>query len=166
MAVWWLQRWLETYLSPWWALVATAALAFALNLYGLVLTGMENSLQVTLVIIVALSLMREGLALRQRIAWPFWLSVVLLPLIRYEGLAISLPVLAYFVLSPGRRAAAAAAVAIIAAVVVGFSLFLHGPRYRAAAVVGAVQERAHPAAEAARPRHASGTTSSSSSSSW
>jgi len=48
-----------------------AALAFALNLYGLVLrSGMENSLQVTLVIIVALSLMRE------RLAWPFWLSIV------------------------------------------------------------------------------------------
>ena len=119
VAVWWLARWLETWLSPWWALAATTALALALNLYGLVLTGMENSLQVTLVIIVAVSLMRE------RLGWPFWLSVVLLPLVRYEGIAISLPVLAYLVLSPGRRAEALAAGAIIAAVVVGFSLFLH-----------------------------------------
>jgi hypothetical protein len=119
VAAWWLQRWLETWLSPWWALVATVALAFALNLYGLVLTGMENSLQVTLVIIIALSLMRE------RLAWPFWLAVVLLPLIRYEGLAISLPVLAWLMLSPGRRVPAMAAGAIIVGVVVGFSLFLH-----------------------------------------
>jgi hypothetical protein len=119
VAVWWLQRWLESYLSPWWALAATAALAFALNLYGLVLSGMEHSLQITLVIVVALSLMRE------RLGWPFWLSVVLLPLIRYEGLAISLPVLAYLVLSPGRRAPAFAAGAIIVGVVAGFSMFLH-----------------------------------------
>ena len=119
VAVWWLQRWLETWLAPWWALVATAALAFALNLYGLVLSGMENSLQVTLVIIVALSLMRE------RLAWPFWLSIVLLPLIRYEGLAISLPVLAYLMLSPGRRVLSLVAGAVIAVVVVGFSLFLN-----------------------------------------
>jgi hypothetical protein len=119
VAVWWLQRWLESWLSPWGALTATAALAFALNLYGLVLTGMENSLQVTLAIIVALSLMRE------RLSWPFWLSVVLLPLIRYEGLAISLPVLAYLVLSPGRRLPALTAAAIIVGVVLGFSLFLH-----------------------------------------
>lgn len=119
VAVWWLARWLETWLSPWWALAATTALALALNLYGLVLTGMENSLQVTLVIIVAVSLMRE------RLGWPFWLSVVVLPLVRYEGLAISLPVLVFVFLSPGRRAEALAAGAIIAAVVVGFSLFLH-----------------------------------------
>lgn len=122
VAVWWLQRWLETWLSPWWALVATAALAFALNLYGLVLTGMENSLQVTLVTIVAISLMRE------RLSWPFWLAVVLLPLVRYEGLAISLPVLAFLMLSPGRRLSASIAGTIIVAVVGGFSLFLcwHG----------------------------------------
>ncbi len=119
VAVWWLQRWLEDYLAPWWALVTTTALAFALNLYGLVLTGMENSLQVTLVIIVALSLLRE------RLNWPFWLSVVLLPLIRYEGLAISLPALALLVLLPGRRVAALVAGAIVVGVVVGFSLFLH-----------------------------------------
>jgi len=137
VAVWWLQRWLETYLSPWWALVATMAFAFALNLYGLALSGMENSLQVTLVIIVALSLMRErqnDLTLRSRakpasdagaLAWPFWLAIILLPLIRYEGLAISLPVLAYLVLSPGQRVASVAAGGVIAAGVGGFSLFLY-----------------------------------------
>jgi hypothetical protein len=131
VAVWWLQRWLETWLSPWWALAATAALAFALNLYGLALTGMENSLQVTLAIIVALSLVRE------RLGWPFWLSVVLLPLIRYEGLAISLPVLAYLVLSPGRRVASLAAGAVIAIVVIGFSLYLcrHGVGYLPSSVL-------------------------------
>ena len=122
VAVWWLQRWLETWLLPWWALVATTALAFALNLYGLVLTGMENSLQVTLTIIMALSLMRERPG---GLGWPFWLSVVLLPLIRYEGLAISLPVLALLVLSPGRRRPALVAGAIVVGIVLGFSLFLH-----------------------------------------
>src|SRR5262249_43520762 len=114
VVVWWLQRWLETWLSPWWALVAASAVAFALNLYGLVLTGMENSRQVTLAIIVALSLMRERPG--ERLGWPFWLAVVLLPLIRYEGLAISLPVLALLVLSPGRRLPALVAGAIVVGV--------------------------------------------------
>ena len=69
-------------------------------------------------LLVAVSLMRE------RQGWPFWLSVVLLPLIRYEGLAISLPVLAYLALSPGRRASAFAAGAIVVGVVGGFSFVL------------------------------------------
>src|SRR5260370_1099329 len=113
---------LGTGLPRWWELRARGALALAPTLYGLVLTGMENSLQVTLVIIMALSLMRE------RLAWPFWVSVVLLPLIRYEGLAISLPVLAFLVLSPGRRVASLAAGAVIAVLGVAFRLYLclHG----------------------------------------
>src|SRR5476651_1822788 len=119
-SVWWLQRWLETYLSPWWALVATAAVAFALKLYGLVLTGMENSLQVTLTVIVAVSFVQN------RLRWPFWLSIVLLPFIRYEGLAISLPALFYLLFSSEHRGKAVVSGVLIAGVVGGFSLFLYG----------------------------------------
>ncbi|MFI5000504.1 MAG: hypothetical protein ACHQK9_11555 [Reyranellales bacterium] len=119
IAVWWIDRWLGDWLSPGWALLATVAAAFALNFYGLVLTGMEHSLQVTLVVIVGLSLVQD------RIAWPFWLSVVLLPLVRYEGLAISLPALAWLAFLPEHRSKVFAAAAIIAVTVGGFSLFLH-----------------------------------------
>jgi hypothetical protein len=118
-AVWWLQRWFEAYLSPWWALVATAAVAFALNLYGLVLTGMENSLQVTLTVIVAVSFVQN------RLRWPFWLSIVLLPFIRYEGLAISLPALFYLLFAGEHRMKALVSSVLIAGGVGGFSLFLY-----------------------------------------
>jgi hypothetical protein len=119
VGVWWLARWLETYLSPWPAVLATTAIAFALNLYGLVLTGMENSLQVTLTIIIAVSFVES------RLRWPFWFSIVLLPFIRYEGLAISLPALAYLFVAGERRGKALVSGALIAAVVGGFSLFLY-----------------------------------------
>lgn len=115
VTVWWLQRWLETYMPLPWALLATTALAFALNLYGLVLTGMEHSLQVALVVIIGISVMRA------RLAWPFWLAVTLLPLVRYEGMAISLAALGYLVLGREHRLHAIASGAIIG----GFSLFLY-----------------------------------------
>ena len=120
VTVWWIQRWLETWMPPPWALLATTALAFALNFYGLVLTGMEHSLQVMLVAIVGISLMRG------RLAWPFWLAVTLLPLVRYEGMAISLAALGYTVLGREHRLHAIASGAVICAIVGGFSLFLHG----------------------------------------
>lgn len=81
---------------------------------------MENSLQVALVVVIGISLVRG------RIGWPFWLAVIVLPLIRYEGLAISLPALAWLVLSPGQRMSAILAGATIAVAVGGFSLFLFG----------------------------------------
>lgn len=119
VSVWWLGRWLEEYLSPWWALAATTFAAFALNLYGLALTGMENSLQVALTIIVAISLV-EG-----RLRWPFWISVILLPFIRYEGLAISLPALLYALFASAHRGKAILAGLMLAAGICGFSLFLY-----------------------------------------
>ena len=121
LGVWWIQRWLETYTAPLQALLATTAVAFALNFYGLALTGMENSLQVALTAVIGISLMRE------RFGWPFWLSVVVLPLIRYEGLAISLPALGYIFLAPRQRLLSVQAVlagTVIAATVGGFSVFL------------------------------------------
>jgi len=119
ISVWWMQRWLESYLPPWWALVATLVAAFALNLYGLALTGMENSLQVALAIIMAVSLATG------RLRWPFWLSVVLLPFIRYEGLALSLPALLYLLFMAEHRAKAFVCGVLIVGGVCGFSLFLH-----------------------------------------
>ena len=75
--------------SPLHAWTLSSFAAFCLNIYGLVFTGMEHSLQILLVTIIAVSLAKHNLS---RL---FWLSLFLLPLIRYEGLAISLPVLLY-----------------------------------------------------------------------
>jgi hypothetical protein len=117
--MWWLQRWLVAYTSPPRALVAAIAIAILLNLYGLVMTGMEHSLQLALVAVIGISIVQS------RHAWPLWSALILLPLIRYEGLAISLPVLAWLALDPARRGGAVAAGLAIAAAVAGFSLFLH-----------------------------------------
>lgn len=119
ITVWWLHRWFETWISPVAALVITIAVALCTNLYGLVMNGMEHSLQVMLVVIVGLSVVR------QRFGWPFWVAVIVLPLVRYEGLAISLPVLAWLFLQSGRRVASFAAGTAIALIVGAFSLFLY-----------------------------------------
>lgn len=87
--------------------LAVVALGLGLNIYGLVFTGMEHSLQVFLVILVAGRLCRGTLD-----RW-FWMGVVLLPLIRYEGLAISLPLCAYAWQQGNTRAAGGAAAAIL-----------------------------------------------------
>jgi hypothetical protein len=119
LTAWWAWRWLCEYLSWGWALTATVVLAFALNVYGLVFTGMESSLQIALVVVIGVSLVRGTLQ------WPFWLAVIVLPLVRYEGFAISLPVLAWLFLDGEKRAKAVAAGIVIVAVAGGFSFFLY-----------------------------------------
>lgn len=119
VTMWWANRWLLTCVTPPWALATLAIVASLFNLYGLVMTGMEHSLQVALVAIIGISVAQS------RFGWPLWTSLILLPLIRYEGLAISLPVLAWLVLRPAYRTGAIAAGAAIATAVGGFSLFLH-----------------------------------------
>jgi len=101
--------------------VLAAFLAFCLNIYGLVFTGMEHSLQVLLVAIIA-----SALAQRRLSIW-FWASLFALPLIRYEGLAISAPVLCY-VAFQGRAARAKALLTGLFLVIglVSFSAFLAG----------------------------------------
>lgn len=91
----------------------------ALNLFGLVFTGMEHSLQLLLVTAVATHI--GGLPLPR---WQFLTALVLLPLVRYEDLAISLPVLVWH-FAAGRRREAATALALMVAALFGFSLFLN-----------------------------------------
>ena len=117
--LWWIGRWFETFVPASWATLATVVVAFCFNLYGLPLNGMEHSLQVMLVVVVALSLMQE------RLAWPFWLSLTLLPFIRYEGLAISLPTLLYLFLTARHRLPAMVSGAVIVCGIGGFSAFLY-----------------------------------------
>ncbi len=71
-------------------------LMLALNIYGLAFTGMEHSLQVLLVTFVAFGLVCPDSIARNRHACRlFYACLIVLPLVRYEGLAISLPVLLY-----------------------------------------------------------------------
>ncbi len=71
----------------------TIAVIFAFNLVGLVFTGMEHSLQILLVVIItvgAIEFKDKG-----KITILFMVALILAPLVRYENLAISIPVLGY-----------------------------------------------------------------------
>lgn len=102
------------------------SIMLATNLFGLVFTGMEHSLQVLLVIYLA-----YGLLERRVVETPgsqrqlFYASLFLLPLVRYEGMAFSLPILAYLFLHAGQRRAATIVLAALVAAIAGFSLYLH-----------------------------------------
>jgi len=75
--------------NDWRSLWLTLGLLLSCNAYGLVFTGMEHSLQLLLVtvIVTRLANRREDLT--------FWVCLVAIPFVRYEGLAISLPVFAH-----------------------------------------------------------------------
>jgi hypothetical protein len=93
----------------------------AINLVGLILTGMEHSIQVFLVVLTMWGLLFE---MRENRV-PMWLLLVIIvsPLIRYENLAVSFPALIYLFIR-GHRAKSLIAAGIIVAIMGAFSLFL------------------------------------------
>lgn len=94
----------------------------ATNFYGLIFNGMEHCLQVLLVVVIARAVLDREF---RDTAVPLlaYVAIALLPLVRYEGLAVSMPVLLYLLLKgDGRRAFICGAV--IVAAIVAFSLFL------------------------------------------
>jgi len=103
-------------LSSW---LLASFLAFCLNIYGLVFTGMEHSLQVLLAAIIADSVTRRKVNIL------LWVSLLILPLIRYEGLAISAPVL-FYLACQGRatRSKSLATGLLLAIGLLSFSAFL------------------------------------------
>jgi len=110
-------------LPRWWAATATALLALMLNLYGLVFTGMEHSLQLLLVLVALDGFFArppDGSARPAR----FYAALALLPLVRYEGLALSAALLGYQFLRGDRRNTVLAGGVALAGII-GFSLFLH-----------------------------------------
>jgi len=111
-------RYFSLYASPGNALILSLAMAWSTNLLGLVFTGMEHSLQLLLVTVVATGL--GGLILPR---WQMLAALILLPWLRYEDFAISAPVLIWLMLR-GERRAAAIALAMMLAGLIGFSLFL------------------------------------------
>ena len=96
-------------------------LVIATNLIGLVFTGMEHSLQILLVALIALGLMEE--LHKEKV--PPWLlvAIVVAPLIRYENLAITVAAIAYLLLRKYTKQAIATSLLIVL-LVGGFSLFL------------------------------------------
>ena len=84
-------------------LFLTIASIFAFNLVGLVLTGMEHSLQLLLVVVIAVG--ASAFLEKKKVYW--WMSAALVaaPLIRYECLAVSLPVLLFLFISGARKKA-------------------------------------------------------------
>lgn len=91
--------------------------AFSLNLFGLTLTGMENSLQVFLSLFIGKRIFEfkyDGL---------LFLALLTLPLVRYEGFAISLPVLLYLFFKGEKRTSIL--IALILILLVGsFSFYI------------------------------------------
>jgi len=101
--------------------ISASLVAFCLNIYGLVFTGMEHSLQVFLVAVIA-----SALAQRRLSVW-LWTFLLALPLVRYEGLAISLPVLCYLAFQGRATRVKALLTGLVLAIgLVSFSAFLAG----------------------------------------
>ena len=112
-------------LRPIAAISFSLVLMLSLNVYGLAFTGMEHSAQVLLVLIIAWGLVKAEA--RKENAWNkflFYSSLILLPLVRYEGLAISLPVLIYLFIVEERRFPAFSFIFLLAGIV-SFSIYLN-----------------------------------------
>lgn len=94
----------------------------SLNCYGLVFTGMEHNLQLLLVALVILPFLRNQSASPA----PLYqiLAIILLPLVRYEGLAISVPVI-YTLYAKGEKKLAISLLLALLIVMGSFSLFLY-----------------------------------------
>jgi hypothetical protein len=94
---------------------------FAFNLTGLAFTGMEHSLQLLLVVMTAAGLqnfMKSG-----RVSPVLVASLLAAPLVRYECLAVSLPVLVFLFVSGARKMSVLLFIGIVVSIGT-FSLFL------------------------------------------
>lgn len=116
---WQLLSWLRQRHSRINALALAFTLYACLNLYWLAMAGMEHTLQVTLVIFLATRLV-DG-----RHDPATFLTILLLPFIRYECLAVSLPALAWLAWQGQARRAVITGL-LMCAGLASFSLFLHG----------------------------------------
>lgn len=95
----------------------------ATNFYGLIFNGMEHCLQVYLVVLIACGVMRKEYDNVRVSSNGLYAALLLLPLVRYEGLAVSLPVLLYLFYQ-GERSRSVACGALLIALLTAFSLFL------------------------------------------
>lgn len=103
--------------------ISVIAILFILstNMVGLVFTGMEHSLQVLAVLLIAYGLIVE--IEENTIKWWLLAAIIVAPLVRYECLAISIS--AVFYIAMQRRFKLSVLVLVSLAVpLVGFSIFL------------------------------------------
>lgn len=103
--------------------VITCGLFFSINIYGLIFNGMEHSLQVCLTAFVAAGIVRREFLPEIKVSNVLYLAIFMLPLVRYEGLAVSLPTLVYMWIKGERRNSLYCAIAILLSLA-SFSFFL------------------------------------------
>ena len=77
--------------------VITILFILATNIVGLIFTGMEHSLQVLVVLIIAYGLLIE--IEEDKIEWWLLAAIIIAPLIRYECVAISLTAIFYLLMN-------------------------------------------------------------------
>ncbi len=117
-------------LGAWPAAMLAGLLGLVLNWYGLPFNGLEHSLQVMLCVYIAGGLVEHaragGLQANGAMAsHGFWLSLMALPLVRYEGLAVVVPALVYLAWHGQWRPATLAGGAALLGLA-AFTVFLHG----------------------------------------
>lgn len=95
----------------------------ATNFYGLIFNGMEHCLQVYLITLIAVGVVHKEFESRAVTHNGVYLAILMLPLVRYEGLAVSLPALLYL-FGKGERIKPLLCGALLVAAVASFSLFL------------------------------------------
>ncbi|MFI3189886.1 hypothetical protein BCS42_00295 [Crenothrix sp. D3] len=107
-------------------LILIALIFISLNVYGLVFTGMEHSLQILLVAVILLPFIRKSHNYFSEGIMPFYamVSLILLPLVRYEGLAISVPIILYIFMAGEKKKSCIAMLLLILLMGV-FSFFLY-----------------------------------------
>lgn len=93
------------------------------NFYGLIFNGMEHCLQVYLVALIAMGILHKEFESRPVTRSSVYLAIFMLPLVRYEGLAVSLPALLYL-FGKGERIKPFLCGALLVTAVASFSLFL------------------------------------------
>jgi hypothetical protein len=93
----------------------------AVNMIGLMFTGMEHSVQLFFTMLVIYGLVYE--VENSKATWWFLAAIIVAPLIRYECLAISLPAI-LFLYARGYRARSAALAAVLVLSLGAFSFFL------------------------------------------
>jgi hypothetical protein len=115
---------LVDYVEPYFLRILTViSIAFSLNLYGLVMTGMEHSLQVLCSCVIAYGFADKDF--RRSNTLLFYFALVIAPLVRYESLALTVPVMLYLISFKEDRKLALLSGVILVVTIGIFSLFLY-----------------------------------------
>lgn len=85
------------------SIVIAFIIMMATNVYGVIFTGMEHSLQILLVVGCIYFLLNLQKFEQMSYRFLFYICLFLLPLVRYEGLAVSIPTLIYVYLQERER---------------------------------------------------------------